>query len=58
MGAKTTNIDFQHEGGTNIMEMILILSLCIITGMLIDRQYSSMRHMERVRAEDNERRYR
>lgn len=38
------------------MEMILLVSLCIITGVLISRQHASMRRIIRVRVEDDERR--
>jgi hypothetical protein len=38
------------------MEMVLLVSLCIITGAFIAQQYSSMRRIERVRVEKNERR--
>lgn len=38
------------------MEMILLVSLCIITGAIIDRQHASMRRLIRVRVKDNERR--
>ena len=37
------------------MEMVLLVSLCIITVAFIDRQHASMRRMTRVRAERNER---
>ena len=38
------------------MEMILILGLCIITVAFIEQQYASMRRMNRVRVEKNDRR--
>ena len=38
------------------MEMLLILGLCIITGAFIEQQYASMRSMNRVRIEEDERR--
>lgn len=38
------------------MEMILIVSLCIITGAFIAQQHASMRQMIRARAKNNERR--
>lgn len=38
------------------MEMVLLVSLCIITGAFIAQQYTSMRHIERARVEKNERR--
>ena len=40
------------------MEMVLLVSLCIITGSFIGQQYASMRHLIRVRDEENERRIR
>ncbi len=38
------------------MEMVLLVSLCIIAVTFIERQHASMRHMQRVRAERHERR--
>ena len=40
------------------MEMLLLVSLCIIAGTFIERQYASMRRMTRVSVKDNERRKR
>jgi hypothetical protein len=40
------------------MEMIILVSLCIIAGAIIDAQYSSMRRIIRLRDEDNDRRRR
>lgn len=37
------------------MEMILVVTLCIITGAFMERRYSTMQHMVRVRAETDER---
>lgn len=38
------------------MEMVLLVSLCIIAVAFIERQHTSMRRLIRVRAERNERR--
>jgi hypothetical protein len=35
------------------MEMIILVSLCIIAGAIIDRQYASMRRIVRLRDEDD-----
>ena len=40
------------------MEMVLLVSLCIITVAFIERQNASMRRMIRARSEHNERRNR
>ena len=56
MGAEAKRLNVIPEEVLIIMEMVLLVSLCIITVAFIDRQHASMRRMTRVRAERHERR--
>ena len=40
------------------MEMVLVISLSIIAGAIIERQYASMRRMVQLRVDRDERRNR